>query len=374
MLATLAAIQFTATLDFMVMMPLAPQFTRLFGLSAREFGFLISAYTFAAAAAGIVTSLFVDRFDRKRLLLAVYLGFVGSAVVTAAAQSYPTLLGARALAGVFGGVLGGLIFAIIGDTVPESRRGRATGIVMTSFSVATVAGVPVALLLTNLFGWRAAFGLVAVLGIAAAAGAHRVLPTTHERERPDSRGVWKEFVRTLTFPNHLRAFLFTLLMMISGFTVIPYVSLYITSNAGLPERDLPWIYLVGGVATFFTARWIGRWADRAGKREVYRRIAWISLLPLLAITHAPVLPAVRRADTDHALLRLRVRSPGAGDGHRHECRASGRARCLHDAQQRDHADGFRHRGDAERARSCSAAPMARCCTTTGSAISRPPLR
>ncbi len=108
----------------MVMMPLAPQFTRLFGLSAREFGFLISAYTFAAAAAGIVTSLFVDRFDRKRLLLAVYLGFVGSAVVTAAAQSYATLLGGRALAGVFGGVLGGLIFVIIGDTVPESRRGR----------------------------------------------------------------------------------------------------------------------------------------------------------------------------------------------------------------------------------------------------------
>jgi predicted MFS family arabinose efflux permease len=290
MLVTLAAIQFTSTLDFMVMMPLAPQFTRLFGLSAREFGFLISAYTFAAAAAGIVTSVFVDRFDRKRLLLAVYLGFVGSAVVTAAAQSYPTLLGARALAGVFGGVLAGLVFAIIGDTVPESRRGRATGIVMTSFSVATVAGVPAALLLTNLFSWRAAFGFVAVLGIAAAAGAHRVLPTTHERERSDGHGVWKEFVRTLTFPNHLRAFVFTVLMMISGFTVIPYVSLYITSNAGLPERDLPWIYLVGGVATFFTARWIGRWADRAGKREVYRRIALISLLPLLAITHAPVLP------------------------------------------------------------------------------------
>ncbi len=96
MLVTLAAIQFTSTLDFMVMMPLAPQFTRLFGLSAREFGFLISAYTFAAAAAGIVTSVFVDRFDRKRLLLAVYLGFVGSAVVTAAAQSLPDAARRRA--------------------------------------------------------------------------------------------------------------------------------------------------------------------------------------------------------------------------------------------------------------------------------------
>ena len=110
MLVTLAAIQFTSTLDFMVMMPLAPQFTRLFGLSAREFGFLISAYTFAAAAAGIVTSVFVDRFDRKRLLLAVYLGFVGSAVVTAARSRTRRCSAARALAGVFGGVLGGARF------------------------------------------------------------------------------------------------------------------------------------------------------------------------------------------------------------------------------------------------------------------------
>ncbi len=292
MLATLAVIQFTSTLDFMVMMPLAPQFTRLFDLSAQEFGFLISAYTFSAAGAGVVTSVFIERFDRKRLLLAIYAGFVASAVVTASAQSYSMLLVARALAGVFGGVLGGVVFTIIGDAVPEARRGHATGIVMTSFSVATVAGVPAALLLGNLFGWRAAFILVAVLGLACSVTARRTLPHVSHAGRDQQHDTWKEFVRTLTFPNHLRAFAFTLLMMMSGFTVIPYVSLYITSNAGLPERDLPLVYLVGGVATFFTARWIGRWADRAGKLRVYRRVAWVSMVPLLAITHAPVLPLV----------------------------------------------------------------------------------
>jgi predicted MFS family arabinose efflux permease len=289
MLATLAVIQFTATLDFMVMMPLAPQFTRLFGLGPQAFGALISAYTFAAAVAGVITSLFIDRFDRKRLLLAIYAGFVLSALVTASAQSYPMLLAARALAGVFGGVLGGVVFTIIGDAVPDARRGRATGIVMTSFSIATVAGVPVALLLSNAFGWRAAFVLVAALGVACALAARRTLPQV-AHARSASHGTWSDFVATLTFPNHLRAFAFTLLMMLSGFTVIPYVSLYLTSNAGLAERDLPWVYLVGGVATFFSARWIGRWADRAGKRNVYRRIAWISLAPLMAVTHAPVLP------------------------------------------------------------------------------------
>jgi predicted MFS family arabinose efflux permease len=290
MLATLAVIQFTATLDFMVMMPLAPQFTRLFGISAQEFGFLISAYTFAAAGAGVVASIFIERFDRKRLLLAIYSGFVVSAIVTASAQSYPMLLAARALAGIFGGVLGGIVFTIIGDAVPAARRGRATGIVMTSFSIATVAGVPAALLLGNLFGWRAAFVLVALLGVACAVAARRTLPQVAHAGRDRSHAAWPDFLRTLTFPNHLRAFLFTFLMMLSGFTVIPYVSLYVTSNIGLPERDLPLVYLAGGVATFFTARWIGRWADRAGKRQVYRRIAWISIAPLIAITHAPVLP------------------------------------------------------------------------------------
>jgi predicted MFS family arabinose efflux permease len=163
---------------------------------------------------------------------------------------------------------------------------------MTSFSLATVAGVPAALLLGNLFGWRAAFVLVALLGVACAAAARLTLPHVKHEGRHADHGAWQEFLKTLTFPNHLRAFAFTLLMMMSGFTVIPYVSLYVTSNVGLPERDLPLVYLVGGAATFFSARWIGRWADRSGKREVYRRVAWISMIPLFAITHAPVLPLI----------------------------------------------------------------------------------
>lgn len=297
MLLTLAAIQFTTAIDFMVIMPLAPQFARVFELSAQQFGWLISAYTFAAAAAGIGAALVIEQFERKRLLLAVYVGFVAAAAVTASAQSFSMLLLARGLAGVFGGVLYGVIFTIIGDTIPEARRGRATGVVMTSFAVATVAGVPLALLLSNAFNWRAAFVMVAIAGAVNAWIAWRTLPNiahgtaaeiAERRERP----MWSEFVQTLTFPNHLRAFMFTLLMMVSGFMVIPYISLYMTSNIGLPEAQLPLVYLAGGIATFFTARWFGRWADRDGKRTVYRWIALISVAPLLIVTHAPALPLV----------------------------------------------------------------------------------
>ncbi|HZA95980.1 MAG TPA: MFS transporter, partial [Burkholderiaceae bacterium] len=297
MLLTLAAIQFTTVLDFMVIMPLAPQFARVFDLSTQQFGWLISAYTFAAAIAGVAASIVIERFERKRLLLAVYAGFVAAAAVTASAQSFPMLLIARALAGMFGGVLYGVIFTVIGDTIPEARRGHATGLVMTSFAIATVAGVPLALLLSNTFNWRAAFVVVAIAGAANALIARRTLPhVAHEidmaTEKQHERALWAEFLRTLTFPNHLRAFVFTLLMMISGFMVIPYISLYMTSNMGLPETQLPLVYLAGGVATFFTARWFGRWADRSGKRIVYRWIALMSLAPLLIVTHAPALPLV----------------------------------------------------------------------------------
>jgi len=296
MLLTLAAIQFTTVLDFMVIMPLAPQFTRVFNLSAQQFGWLISAYTFSAAVAGIGAAVVIERFERKRLLLAIYVGFVAAAVVTASAQSFSMLLIARALAGIFGGVLYGVIFTIIGDTIPEARRGRATGIVMTSFAVSTVAGVPVALLLSNAFNWRAAFVVVAVSGAVNALIARQTLPSAaHMAASPGAqreRALWSEFVQTLTFPNHLRAFGFTFLMMISGFTVIPYISLYMTSNIGLPETQLPLVYLTGGIATFFSARWFGRWADRDGKRNVYRWVALISLLPILFITHAPALPLI----------------------------------------------------------------------------------
>ncbi|HWL75167.1 MAG TPA: MFS transporter, partial [Burkholderiaceae bacterium] len=279
MLLTLAAIQFTTVLDFMVIMPLAPQFARFFDLSTQQFGWLISAYTFAAALAGIAAAIVIERFERKRLLLAVYVGFVAAAAVTASAQSFAMLLIARALAGTFGGVLYGVIFTVIGDTIPEARRGHATGLVMTSFAIATVAGVPLALLLSNAFNWRAAFVVVAISGAINALIARRTLPSVPHlvdaaTERQHEREMWGEFVRTLTFPNHVRAFVFTLMMMVSGFMVIPYISLYMTSNMALPEAQLPLVYLAGGVATFFTARWFGRWADRFGKRRVYR---WIAL-------------------------------------------------------------------------------------------------
>ena len=142
LLLSLAGIQFTHIVDFMIMMPLGPQLTNLFALSFAEFGLLVSAYTVAAGLSGLFATTFIDRFDRKHLLLTLYVLFALTTVACGVAPTYGWLMAARIASGFFGGVLSTMTQTIIGDVVPFERRGRATGIVMTSFSVATVAGSP----------------------------------------------------------------------------------------------------------------------------------------------------------------------------------------------------------------------------------------
>jgi predicted MFS family arabinose efflux permease len=84
--------------------------------------------------------------------------------------------------------------------------------------------------------------------------------------------------------NHLKAFGLTALLMFSGFTVIPYITLYMTANAGLTTAQIPYIYLCGGVVTLFSARWIGRQTDRRGKVPTFRVMAYAAIVPMVAVT------------------------------------------------------------------------------------------
>ena len=291
LLLTLAGVQFTHILDFMIMMPLGPQLTRMFGISDAQFGFLVSAYTLAAGASGLLASVYIDRFDRKRLLLVLYILFGLSTLACGLAGSYLGLMAARVSAGVFGGVLSALSQTIVGDVIPFERRGRATAVVMTSFSVSTVAGVPLGLFLAAHLSWHAPFfgiaGLCAVLTVTAYGSLPRLAGHLSHHA---GRSALTSLRQVLADANHLRAFVFSGLMMFAGFTVIPYITIYMRTNVGMTEAEVPSIYLAGGVATLFTARWVGQLTDRLGKVGTFRRAAVLLLLPLAAITSLQPLP------------------------------------------------------------------------------------
>lgn len=284
LLLTLAGIQFTHIVDFMVMMPLGPQLTRLFGISDAQFGLLVSAYTFAAGASGLLASTYLDKFDRKRLLLVLYTLFALATLACGLSSSYGLLLVSRVAAGLFGGVLTVLSQTIVADAVPFQRRGRAMGVVMSSFSVSTVAGVPFSLWLASHWGWQWPFIAIAGLSLLFALGAMVSLPPLRAHLHAGRPGTWQGIAQVLADRNHLRAMAFTGLMMSSGFTVIPYITIFLQANVGLSDAQIPWLYLSGGAATLLTARLVGRWADRHGKVRVFSWLAAVMGVPMLVLT------------------------------------------------------------------------------------------
>lgn len=276
LLLTLAGIQFTHILDFMIMMPLGPRFTQLFSISDAQFGLLVSAYTLSAGVSGLLASTYIDRFGRKRLLLVLYVLFGLATLACGVAPTYGTLMVARVLAGAFGGVLSALSQTIVADVIPFERRGRAMGIVMTSFSVSTVAGVPLGLILAEVGGWNMPFiAIAAMVGLLAVLAARTMPAMTAHVQAASGRTALGGIGQVLADPNHRWAFLFSALLMFTGFTVIPYITIYMQTNAGVRADQIPVAYLCGGVATLFTARLFGRLTDRRARCEPFAGWPWL---------------------------------------------------------------------------------------------------
>ncbi|MES2734129.1 MAG: MFS transporter [Bacteroidota bacterium] len=292
LLFILSAIQFTHILDFVIMMPLGPQLIRVFGINPQQFSLLVSAYTVSAGVSGFAGSFFIDRFDRRLALLWLYIGFSLGTLACALAPDYIFFLAARIFAGLFGGVLSALVFAIIGDAIPEARRGAATGKVMASFSLASVLGVPFGLYLTTIFSWHAPFLLLAAASFVVLPLAFKVLPSMQKhlvRQVKDSNP-FINLQAIFSTPNLRWALSLIMMLSIAGFTVIPFISPYMVKNVGLLEKDLPYIYLFGGALTYFTSPYIGKLSDEYGKSRVFTWTAILSIFPVLLITHLPITP------------------------------------------------------------------------------------
>ena len=289
----LALTQFTLIMDFMVMMPLGPQIMQAFGIGAAGFATAVSTFSWCAGLSGLFAATYIDRFDRRRLLLFMYALFALSNLACALAPNFAMLLFARAFAGIASGVIGSLVLTVIGDVIPAQRRGAAIGLVMTAFSIAAVAGVPAGVLLGAHFGWASSFYLLTLLSVVIWMVSRRLVPSLREHvsatPTPLSQtlpALWN----LASEPNHLRAFFLTFTMMVSHMMVIPFIAPTLVANHGVRPEQLAWIYMAGGTASFFSSRAIGRLSDRYGKRLMFCAIGVVSIAPILFITHLPNLP------------------------------------------------------------------------------------
>jgi MFS transporter, DHA1 family, inner membrane transport protein len=287
-LLVLASVQFTSIIDFMIVMPLGPQLMDKLAIDPMKFGWIVSSYTIAASLAGLFAASFMDRFDRKTAFLTLYTGFLLGTLCCGLAPNYYLLLASRVVTGAFGGILGGLALAIIGDVFPEEKRGAANGVLMSAFAIASVVGIPFGLELGRRYGWHAPFVMLAALGLVILPAGWRALPRLGNHLDGARKANPLSELRTLmTHPDHLGAFGLLFLLMIGGFCVIPYMPTYLVENVGVREGDLSWMYVVGGGLSLLASPWIGKLADRHGKFQVYRVVAPLSAVVMITVTTLP---------------------------------------------------------------------------------------
>jgi predicted MFS family arabinose efflux permease len=287
LLFILACINFTHIIDFMIMMPLGPQLMKIFDISPRQFGFVVSAYGLSAGISGFLSAFFVDNYDRKKVVLFAYTGFVIGTLACGIAPTYEILILARVVAGVFGGLIGAQVLSIVADIFEYERRATAMGFITTAFSLASVIGIPAGLFLASKFGWHSPFLVVGGLGIAVIFLIYRYVPRLdkHLKNRQPKESPFDVITDITRNPNQLRALSLSTIIMLGHFSIIPYIWPTLVANVGFSQDNIFLIYFVGGLLTIFSAPMVGKLADRKGKYPIFMIFALLSMIPIFLITN-----------------------------------------------------------------------------------------
>jgi predicted MFS family arabinose efflux permease len=289
--AILAFLQFTVILDFMILSPLGAQLMPDLQISPVQFGLLVSTYAFSAGVSGFLTAGFADRFDRKKLLLIFYAGFLSGTLLCGLAHSYHALLLGRLITGVFAGVVGSVSFAIVTDVFPLEMRGRVMGVIQTAFAASSVLGIPIALLLSSRWNWNTPFLLIVAVGVMVGwLIKARLRPVDdHLKLHPD-RSPLHHLIKTVSNRFYLQGFATTTLLSVGGFMLMPFMSAFMVHNVGVPMERLPVVYVLVGLFSVVAGPLIGRASDRFGKFNVFAFGCAITIVMVVIFTHLAITP------------------------------------------------------------------------------------
>ena len=288
----LASVNFTHILDFMIMMPLGNYLMPFFHITPKQFSVLVGSYPITAFVSGFSAAFFVDRFDRKKVLVFAFIGFLIGTLACGLAPSFGLLLAARILTGLFGGLIGAQVLSIVADLFGYERRGAATGAVMSSFAIASTIGVPFALYLSNIFSWHAPFIFVAIFGTVLLPLLVKFIPGMSEHMQPKDEDAHRFQVLLNVVGNREQrlALLFSALIMMGHFLIIPFINPFLEFNKHYSRDLTPLIYFFGGVSSFIAAFALGRFSDKVGKLRVFSWSVLFSFGMVWIITNLPVLP------------------------------------------------------------------------------------
>ena len=283
----LALTQFSVVLDFMVMSPLGDLLIKELKISPAQFGVVVSSYAFAAGTSGFLTASFADKFDRKKLLLFFYGGFILGTFLCGISSSFEFLVFARIFTGIFGGVISSISLAIVADLFDLNHRGRVMGYLQMGFGLSQILGIPISLFLATVFNWKAPFFLIVGLALLIFFTVLVVLQPVNEHLAYQRDNPIRHLLKTLKNKEYRIAYLATAFMSLGGYLMMPWGSAYSVNNIGILQSDLPLLFMVVGIATFIVMPIVGAISDRFNKFQVFAFASIQMVIAVLIYTNLP---------------------------------------------------------------------------------------
>ena len=286
----LALTQFSVVLDFMVMSPLGDMLMKSMSLTTTQFGLAVSAYAISAGVSGLLTAGFADSFDRKKLLLFFYIGFIIGTLLCGLATTYPLLIAARIFTGIFGGVIGSIGMAIVADLFSLQQRGRVMGFMQMGFGASQVLGIPISLYLANAWGWQMPFFMI--VGLAFTIWlliVFKLKPITQHLEVKNDKSAFLHLLHTISNRNYRIGFLSTALLSLGGFMMMPWGSAFSINNLNVTQEQLPLLFMISGIATLLIMPIIGKLSDKFDKLKLFAIASvWMMVVVLIYTGLTPV--------------------------------------------------------------------------------------
>jgi predicted MFS family arabinose efflux permease len=287
----LALTQFTVVLDFMVMSPLGDILMKSMDMTTTQFGFAVLSYGLSAGISGLLTAGFADKFDRKKLLLFFYVGFIVGTLFCGLATSYPMLIAARIVTGIFGGVIGSISMAIVADLFPLQQRGRVMGFMQMGFGTSQVLGIPISLYLAYAWGWQSPFLMIVGLAIFIwLIILVKMQPITKHLEIKSERNALNHLLHTLANKDYRVGFMATALLSLGGFMMMPWGSAFAINNLGVKDEQLKFLFMIAGVATLLIMPVIGKLSDKIDKFKLFAFASSWLIVVVLIYTNLSVVP------------------------------------------------------------------------------------
>jgi predicted MFS family arabinose efflux permease len=289
----LAITLFTVVLDFMVMSPMGDILMKSLSMKPSQFGLAVSSYAFSAGISGLLTAGFADKFDRKKLLLFFYFGFILGTFLCGFANTYSFLIAARIITGLFGGVIGSIAMAIIADIFDIQHRGRVMGFLQMGFSASQVLGIPIGLYLANFWGWHAPFLWIAAMAtVVAFLIASRMHPLTKHLMVQKDGSALKHLLHTVSKKDYRVGFTATTLLSIGGYMMMPFGSAFAINNLKVTQHQLPLMFMITGLSTLIIMPLVGKFSDKIDKFKIFAIASVWTIIMVLIYTHLTVTPFV----------------------------------------------------------------------------------